>query len=243
MKKYLFFVFAVMLVLFSTSCELNKALPDTVTIENKEYKKAFLGELYPLDRSFPDGDNEEGIRNSGEYYYKYPLTDFDCYIAYDNNAEPNIYFDSEQFDEAFSFYSDGNNFKFFCLMGNIHDENDQKIYEIQEVNPTMLKSLLEFAAENEYNPFTSFNNEDGLKKVPISDPNDWMADEIHFYQESKDGAFSTLKAYTFILYENNLCFLYRYDFTDEKSPVMLIRDVPADISDYFCALLKNLQNQ
>ena len=70
-----------------------------------------------------------------------------------------------------------------------------------------------------------------------------MADEIHFYKESKDGAFSTSQGYTFILHENNLYSLYQYDFGDDEKPVMLVRDVPTEISDYFCTLLNELKNE
>ena len=243
MKKYILVILSVILILNSASCTLKKDLPVNIIIEGKEYQRSFIGELYPLDTGFPDADDKEGIRISGEYYYKYQLTDFDCYIAYDNNAEPNVYFESGRFEDAVSYYRNAENFKFFCLLGNIHDENDQQILEIKEIESLMLDQLLEFSKDNDYNPFTSFNKEEGITTVSIPDPNDWMADEIHFYKESKDGAFSTLKAYTFILYEDKLCFLYQYDFTDEKSPVMLIRYVPTEISDYFCSLLENLQNK
>ena len=148
-----------------------------------------------------------------------------------------------RFEDAVSYYKNAENFKFFCLLGNIHDENDQQILEIKEIDSLMLDQLLEFSKDNDYNPFTSFYKEEGIITVSMPDPNDWMADEIHFYKESKDGAFSTSKAYTFILYEDKLCFLYQYDFTDEKSPVMLIRYVPTEIGDYFCSLLENLQNK
>jgi hypothetical protein len=243
MKKYILVILSVMLILNSASCTLKKDLPVNITIEGKEYQRSFIGELYPLDTGFPDADDKEGIRISGEYYYKYQLTDFDCYIAYDNNAEPNVYFESGRFEDAVSYYKNAENFKFFCLLGNIHDENHQQILEIKEIDSLMLDQLLEFSKGNDYNQFTSFNKEEGITTVSIPDPNDWMADEIHFYKESKDGAFSTSKAYTFILYEDKLCFQYQYDFTDEKSPVMLIRYVPTEISDYFCSLLENLQNK
>ena len=243
MKKYILVILSVMLILSSASCTLKKDLPVNITIEGKEYQRSFIGELYPLDTSFPDADDKEGIRISGEYYYKYELTDFDCYIAYDNNAEPNVYFESGRFEDAVSYYKNAENFKYFCLLGNIHDENEQQILEIKEIDSLMLDQLLEFSKEYHYNPFTSFNKEEGLTPVSIPDPNDWMADEIHIYKKSKDGAFSTLRAYTFKLYEGKLCFLYQYDFTDEKSPVMLIRYVPTEISDYFCSLLENLQNK
>ncbi len=238
MKKHIFFVLSLILVLCFSSCALNLDKPDIVTIQGKEYKKAFVGELYPFDE-FVFNDS---VKVSGELYYKYSQTPYDCYIAYDRNAEPNVYFAKDKFDEVMLYYSDSNNFKFFCLTGNIHDENDQQVFNLEDINYEMFHSLLEFSKVNDYNPFTSFNNEEGLIKIPIADPDDWMVDEIHFYKESKDGAFTTLKAYTFILHENKLYFLYQYDFSDDEAPVMLVRDVPSEAGDYFCALLKDLQN-
>ena len=64
---------------------------DKTAEEEKEYKKAFIGELYPID----DVVSNEGIKISGNSYYKYFETQYDCYIAYDRNAEPNVYFGSE----------------------------------------------------------------------------------------------------------------------------------------------------
>ena len=128
-------------------------------------------------------------------------------------------------------------------MGNIHDENDQQINHLENIDHSIFDFLLEFSNDNEYNPFTSFNNEEGLIKIPIANSDDWMANEIHFYKESIDGAFSTSQGYTFILHENNLYLLYQYDFGDDEKPVMLVRDVPTEISDYFCTLLNELKNE
>ena len=78
--------------------------------------------------------------------------------------------------------------------------------------------------------------------MPIPHPNNWTDDEIHFYKESKDGAFSTSKGYTFIMVDDRLCLLYQYDFGDENNPIILVREIPEDLSEYFCTLLKELQS-
>ncbi len=239
MRKHINFILILVLILCCSSCAANLAKPDIITINGKEYKKAFVGELYPFDESLSD----DGVKVSGNFYYKYSETPYDCYIAYDRNAEPNIYFAKEKFDEVVSYYNDPNNFKFSCLIGNIHDENDQQIINLGNLDHSIFNSLLEFSKSNDYNPFTSFNNEEGLKRVPVTDPGDWTADEIHFYKESKDGAFSTSQGFTFILYENKLHLLYQYDFSDDETPVMLVKDIPSEIGDYFCTLLKELINE
>ena len=239
MKKYIMLFLSLILVLCLSSCTLSLDTPDTVTIDGKEYKKAFVGELYSLDEVV----SNDSIKVSGNVYYKYSKASYNCYLVYDSNAEPNVYFEAGKFDEAKLYYGNSNNFNFFCLMGNIHDENDQQIIHLESIDQSIFDSLLEFSNNNEYNPVTSFNNEEGLIKIPIANPDDWMADEIHFYKESKDGAFSTSQGYTFILHENNLYLLYQYDFGDDEKPVMLVRDVPTEISDYFCTLLNELKNE
>ena len=154
---------SLLFILSFSSCAFNPEKPDSVIIEGKEYKRAFIGELYPI------GDSKlisSGVKVSGNSYYRCSGTPYDCYIAYDRNAEPNIYFESEKFNEAVSFYDGSNNFNFFCLLGNIHDENDQQIFHLEKIDSSMFNSLLEFSKENDYNPFTSFNNEENLKKIP-----------------------------------------------------------------------------
>lgn len=228
-------IFISLLILFCcVSCRFNPYMPDSVKIEGKEYKRAFIGELYPMDDFAPDSD---GVKVFGNSYYKYSKTPYDCYIAYDRNAEPNLYFESEKFDEATSYYKDPSNFNFFCLLGNIHDENEQQIFHIENINSSMFHSLLAFSNENDYNPFTSFNKEDGLKSIPIANPDNWTADEIHFYKQSKDGAFTTSKAHTFVFYKSRLYFLYHYDFSNEDAPIMKVREVPAELNEYFSSLL------
>ena len=54
--------------------------------------KSFVGELYPLDELVSGG----GVKVSGNLYYKYSQSSYDCYIAYDSNAEPNIYFETKK---------------------------------------------------------------------------------------------------------------------------------------------------
>ena len=124
MKKYIILFFSLILVLCFSSCSLISDLPDTVTIDEKEYTRAFISEFFPVSKSLV---NNNGVRVSGHIYYEYSNTPFDCYIAYGNDGFPNVYFESSAFNEAFSYYTDLNNLKFFCLFGNVHDENKQKI--------------------------------------------------------------------------------------------------------------------
>lgn len=79
--------------------------------------------------------------------------------------------------------------------------------------------------------------------MSVPNPSDCSADEIHFFKESKDGVFSTSKGYTFFLLEEKLFLLYQYDLSNITNPFMTVCEIPAEISDYFCALLKELPDR
>lgn len=239
MKRCLFFILSLILLL-TTACTTEHELPATVMIEGKEYQKAFTDELYPMDDAL---SNSGGIHKAGATYCKYPAAQFDCYVVYGYQAAPTVYFVSDQFENAVSYYKDAGNYHFFCVLGNIHDENEQQVLEINTIDSAKFQQLLSFSKDNDYDPFAVSHREEGLIQVPIPDPDDWMAHEIHLFKQSKDGAFSTLKGYTFVLHENDLYLLYQYDFTDEEAPVMLLQAIPTDISRYFCSSLEELPRE
>ena len=238
MKRYVSIFYALIFVLCCASCTVKLSLPESVTIDGKEYKKAFVNELAPLYDEF---SNVSAKKIAGKSYYPFSKTSFDCYFAYDYNADSNIFFESTQFDEAVSYYSNIENFNFFCILGSLYEENGHLLFELEEIDYSMFEQLIEFAELYAYNPLTSFNKTEGLKEIPVPNPDDWMEEEVYFYRDSKDGAF-TIERHAFILHEREFYLLYRYDFTNEEAPIMLVRDVPEFLEDYFCELIENLQS-
>ena len=241
MRKYSRIFIAIVLAFCLTSCGFSnfiKQLPDTITIHGREYKRAFIDELYPVDDVV---DFDEGVEVGNVLYYKYSRATFDCYISYDSKGRANIYFASEQFDEALSFYNDAENFTFVCVVGNIHDESKQQVFKLQNMDPSMFNKLHEFSVKNGYSPFSSTKDESEIKRVPIGDINSWKSEEIHFYKESKNGEFCTSRGYTYRLHDGKLFLLYYYDWADKEAPVMLLEEVPSEINDYFCSFLKSMQ--
>lgn len=244
MKKYMVIVFSILLMMCFSSCNLKMNPPktekdstDTVTIEGKEYKMAELDRLYPT----VDGvGSTNAVWVMGKDYYQYIQSKYDCYVRYDTSAEPVLYFESSIFDEAFSYYNNEDNFNFYCILGNFYDKNNQRKFELQDVDASMFRQLLDFSHANEYDPFSFANNESGLITVLLEDSKNRIENEIHIYKESKDGKFSTGKK-TYVLHEDKLCLLYYYDFGNKEAPVMLIREVPEEISDYFCSLLEKCE--
>lgn len=223
-----------------TSCKSTKNVKNNVvTIKGEEYKLAFVDELYPM---YEELVSNKEIWALGKKCYEYIKPQFGCYIAYDLKAEPNIYFKSEQFDEALEFYSNGDNYNFFCLRGNIFDEERQQIFELHDIDLKMFDELISFASEKEYNPLTSFDNKDGIISFPINQ-NSKVVNEIHFYKESKDGAFTTSKGYTFLVRGDKMYLLYYYDYANDSKPVAKVRTLPTELSDYFYNLLKEIEQQ
>lgn len=219
-------IFIVVICLLLPSCRFINPMQETVEINGKEYKLAFTARLYPTEDMV---GSDTDVKINGRSYILYQDGEYDCYVSYDNNAEPNIYFNVDQYDEAVSYYTNSENYTYFCKLGNILEPDNLHI--IQNIDSGLFEKLLSFSHDNSYNPFTSFNDDDELIRIPVSDPDNWTDDEIHFYKESKDGAFSTLQGHTYILLDGKLALLYYYDFADSDKPVMLIREIPSDLNN------------
>ena len=107
------------------------------------------------------------------------------------------------------------------------DENNHKIFLLDSIEHSMFDGLMK-----------CIYNKAGFMPMPVT-KEDWVADEIHFYKESKDGAFGTSRGNTFIIQNGKLYFLGYYDFSDEDESLMHLKEVPSDVSDYFCNLIGN----
>lgn len=223
---------AVLILLFCPSCSSLGGMPRTVTLAGEEYRLAFTGELYPL---VDEGDSAVAAEQGGRSYSPYAAAAYDCYIAYDRHAEPCIYFAADQYDEAVAHYTDGDSFVCYLLRGNHHD--GAKGMELEGVDPAMLDALLSFAAAEDYDPFSPTKDE-GLFDAPIPNPDAPSQGELHIYKESRDGAFGSSRGSTFRLHDGALCLLYYYDFADSDAPVMRLRSVPREVSDYFLGILE-----
>lgn len=225
MKRLIIFFLILTLVFVCASCNLQKNVPDTVKIDNREYAKLSVGELYPMDDAFMAGGGESILGNT---YFKYSRGEFDGYISYGDDGEPNLYFERNKQDEVISYYNNPVNYDYFCLLGNVSDENNHKIFVLDSIEHSMFDGLMK-----------CIYNKAGFMPMPVT-KEDWVADEIHFYKESKDGAFSTSRGNTFIIQNGKLYFLGYYDFSNEGAPLMYLKEVPSDISNYFCDLLENV---
>ncbi len=234
MRKIIFMLLVLLSVFAIVSCDaVNEyfELPDTITVDGVEYKRAYIGHLYEESHNFSD---IKTVKIKNKTYTGYFDTKYKFFVANDLDAEPNIYFESSHYSEAFSYYNNPENYKYICHVGNVYG-GDQ--YIISDIDIEMFDKLLEFSKKNYYNPLTSFNNEEGLEIMAFDSSSKWDTDEIRFYKESKDGAFSTSRGFDLKLRDNKLYLLYAYDFEDEANPVMKLRPIPADIGNYFISLI------
>lgn len=236
MKRSICIILSLICVFLFSSCSFTVTLPDRVTIGSDTYKRAFEAALYPLNES---NVAAEGTKISGIPYYKINNVPFDCYVAYDSSAEPHLYFADGIFDEAVSYYDSPENYNYYCVISNIHDESEAEQCPISDADSDIFDQLISFAQENDYDPLASHNNAANVRYAPIPDPDDWTKNEIHLYKESKDEAFTTATGYTFLIVENKLVLLHYYTFENEENPQMAIMDVPTELSDYFCELISN----
>lgn len=149
-----------MIVLCCCSCTFGFNQADTITIAEKEYKRAFAGELYPRNALLP----REGIRILWNEYCPYPEAPYDCYIAYDRKAEPNVYFEKNVSTKRFPIIAKQKIFNYFCPLDNIHDSSKQQVYGIQNIDDAMFHRLIVFVAENAFNPFSFPEKESERKK-------------------------------------------------------------------------------
>lgn len=245
LKKYMFIF--LMIIVFCTSCTINnkppknnsvknvsstKVMPEIVTIEDKEYKLANEFNVFPVSQLL----RSNIINIEKTTYYKYPVTSFDCYITYDISGLPCIYFDIEKYDEAMSYYNNSSNYNFFCLLGNVYEDEPKQLLKLEKDYPEMLDKLIKFSKEKEYKLFGVNNDE--LKEIPILDLNSFTKNEIHLYKRSIDEAFTTSKGYKYIEFENKLYLLYSYDF---KKNCMNLIYIPTEISDYFVNFLDKIK--
>lgn len=236
MKKLTCLFLSLLLAFCLSSCNLARFnLPDTIVINGQEYTRIFISKLNPTR----DTSGEADIKVSSISFYENSSGQFNCYIAFDGKAKPNVYFLTEKYEEVLSYYNNGDNYKYFCTKWPSPEYD--RTYTIEEIDYELFEQLSDFAEANSYDPFSISNNEDGLRDIFKSYDN-WTSYEVKFYRESKDGDFRE-GGHTLINVDDKLSLLYRYDCSDENQIKIRVRDLPTELNEYFCNLLNTLPNE
>lgn len=226
MKKIVWIVLCAFL--FSlTACSAD--IPHTVTIDGVTYRDGFYGDLWPKDliyESYADkvGENE---------FHRVNCKSYDWVQCSKRGTENGVIYCAEnQWEQAKAYYSDNNNFVYYCKIG----DNYPLVDTISNMDSSKFDELMAFADKNGYKPFGS-NKGVKTRRMPV--PN---YPELNFYKESNDGNFTSYKGYKFIALDGKLLLLYYYDSHYGKSEEELVAvDVPDEIGQYFIDLLSQLR--
>ncbi len=244
MKKLLV-LFSVLILANFCSCGLiggNTKTPEAVDIDGVEWSLAYEnGYFYPQEDL-----NEENKAGSVEGYnfYNFEGKEFDFIVCYSRNGKPNIYFKTEELDSARAYYDNPENCNYYCIIGNIHDENDHRVYELTDLDTDKFEELYSFSMEESYDPSKGLEDRVGKKEIPF-DPNSSFTDgEIVFYKADKSGVLCTSKGANYRIEENELVMLYFYYFdgyNDYANPLMYVSEVPEELGDYFVDIVDKLE--
>ena len=193
----------------------------SITIENTVYRNGFSGDLYPLDIDYED----DGYSVNGQTFYRVNCERFDLmYTPTNGSAFDALYCSEEQCEQARAYYADSDNFIYYCRNRVLPD-----------VDVTKFDELMEFAKENEYNPFGS-NSDVKTCRLPMPD----TSSELIFYKESKDGILVSSKGKKFHLINGKLFMVFYYDMGHGNYQELVAVEVPEEIGQYFIELLEQM---
>lgn len=231
---------ALVSLLLLSGCALTLGLagqgPETVQIEGKTYKTGFYGTLYPqeyvLTEDTLQADDLTLVRIEHDAFELYHA-DVGPYL------DGTIYCAESQYQEALEYYSDPENYTYFCILGvDLLDGTRQaQTVELSNVDTALFDELLRFAEESEYNPFDSRHNAK-VETVELPMPDNRVDTPMVFYKESKDGLFCSVKGTDYYVVDGALYMVYQYDHGHGEYEKLIAVKVPEDISAYFVSLME-----
>ncbi len=220
------------------STEQVSVAADEISYNGDTYKTGFYDDLrtknvFVMSEITADNGEEYYTVAEDKYNFLFDGTDseYDQYSYALKFGE--LYIDSKQFDEAKTYYSDINNFSFYCDYGWNNEANPFERIEIQNMDPEKFMELKEFAKLNKFNEVGEYFaipfNRDELKPFV-------------FFKESNDGYFESRIYDSFFIIDNKLVLMLYIDYNgandDSESPEIVYVDVPTELSDYFINLLR-----
>lgn len=223
---------------FVSGCGMLASEPDTVTIDGQKYTTGFYGTLYPDNFEC----SEETYDVDDTEYRRIEDERFDLIHASIGFYESGTIFCKEsQYEEAKEYYSDLNNYNYYCRIGE-HDLDEPDfepiVIDLSEADKEMLDALIVFGEENEFDPFNSFKNKEVQQvKFPFI-PDSKTSPQLIFYKESKDGLFTSVKGSKFRVIEGKLYLIFFYDRNFGESEETVAVEVPDEMNDYILELLE-----
>ena len=222
----------ILFLLVFTFCGCSELLllgSGTLNIDGKTYKTGFYGTLFPQKFEFTDKTAEVyGLELRQLKHDKFDLYHSDV-GSYDSGT---LYCEESQYDKAVAYYSDPENYSYFCIIGVDSATTSAQTVEIDGVDTDFFDALLKFADNSMYEPFDSEHNAK-IEKVDLPMPDHNKDTRFVFYKESKDSLFVSLKGAEYYIIDNSLYLAYQYDYGHGEYEKLIAVKVPEDISDYF----------
>ena len=210
----------------------------TVKIEGKKYKTGFYGSLFP-DESVYYMKTSVG-QDSEIKKIEHEL--FDMYIAQATDpktlSQYTVYCAEDQYDDAVTYYSDPENYSYYCILGVDSDTQSIKTIELTDVDTSKFNSLLDFADKSNYDPFDKKHNAK-IDKVELPMPDDTKDTRLVFYKQSKDDLFVSFKGTDYYIIGGHLYAVYQYDSGYGEYEKLIAVKVPDEISTYFVEYMKS----
>lgn len=195
----------------------------TVTIDGTVYRNGFCEDLYPLSINCQD----DCYSVNGKEFYRVDCEQFDLiYTPTGGPAFDVLYCAEEQWDQAKSYYEDGDNFLYYC-----------EYMEQPDMDISKFEALMEFIKENKYGLFGS-NSDVEVCRLPMPD---WSS-QITFHKESKDGMLISSQGNKLYLIEGKLYSALYYDMGNGNNEELVAAKVPEEIGQYFINLLEQIQD-
>jgi hypothetical protein len=217
-------------VLSATISSIKHSVPNEVLIEGVTYRNGFYSNLWPLNITYT-GDSYKVGENE---FYRVKCEQFDwVHSKIGGTTAGMLYCKDVQWENARAYYADSKNFQYYCLVGNKHDVNNQVIVTLTDVEPSKFDELLNFANENDYNPFGS-NKGIKTRRFPIFSRN--VSEELTFYKASKDGIFESYQGSSFLVVDGKLFLVFKLDYGHEELEAV---DVEDELGQYFIGIIVN----
>ena len=228
MRKFLGIVLSIILLL--SGCGLAPEGPESLQIDGKIFRTGFYGTLYPYEYSL----TEQTLQGDDLTLVRIAHDTFELYHAdVGSYAEGTIYCEESQYGQASAYYSNPDNYTFFCILGvNMSDGTRAQTVELPDMDAAMFDELLSFADRSYYDPFDTGHNSE-VETVELPMPDNRTETRMVFYKESKDALFCSSKGNDFYIIDHILYMVYQYDYGHGEDEKLIAVKVPEDISAYF----------
>lgn len=232
MKKFLLAFFCLLSLMGLTSCRFY--VPDSVSVDGVVYRNGFYGALWPCNLTYEDDVFQAGATE----FRRVTCGNFNwIHSTAGTTANGVLYCAEDQWEEARAYYSNADNFVYYCKIGAKGSGSEPVITAVSALDPEKFDALLTFAEKNSYDPFGS-NQKAETRRLPV--PDERESPQISFYRESKDGFFTSFKGDKFHVINGELWLVFYYDYGHGEYEELVAVAVPDELGQYFITFLAGL---